>query len=296
MVIADVTDQNRNVLFEVGYGMGIMRRPYFIVNEERDKLAQVSVIKDMKAIHYSVPQDIIDAFPMADVVRDRDLRPANLELCRLLRQWARLFRPRSAYVLLPDDKYHRTEIGSTIGNALTALAIEQITRERLSHRFYAECKAISQAEFVIGDWVSDEVKGAEEKNANVAFLLGFTLALGKKLVILQQTPVAKRMIDMVEVIEEYDRAEGIPDVLRDKLASQDLASPMTPEDDVPALVKRELTTYRIHHRLMNVDNFEFIYKNRRRFKPTAEESAFLELCANHYRYPKWGYQQTEFQF
>ncbi|MHC4402880.1 MAG: GAF domain-containing protein [Planctomycetota bacterium] len=293
MLLADTTELNRNVLFEAGYALGLRKRVYFLVSSGRIRSSALTVPGDLESIYYESSQDILSRFPPSDTISIRELNPESTEFARAMRSLSRNIRLRSAYCLFPDDRYHQTDIKEVIYKTLTELHVEVIERERISHRFFSELKAISEAEFVVGDWVGDNSKDSDAKNSDTAFLLGLAMALGKKLIILQQRPVEKRMIDMHGVIAEYDGNHDIVRIVGEKLGSENLKRAIQPEEDVSSLVKRELTTYRIHERLMSRENFEFVYQHRDLVKPNEDERAFLELCANAYGYPKWGFQQVE---
>ena len=293
MILAETTDLNRNVLFEIGYALGASRGAYSLVSNSRVKPRELPLTRDLERIFYDNSRDILEHFGDAAQVTEQDLSRGSSELTRILSNWNRGFRANTAYCLMPADKYHVTDTREILSDALDGLGIEEIQCESLSHKFYAECGAINEAEFVIGDWVGDDIEDAEGKNAGVAFLLGLTMALGKKIIILQQTPVAKRMIDMSGVIAEYQQDEEIAAILQKKLGSDSFRQNVRPEDDAVSLVKREFTTYRIHGRLMSKESFDFVYENQQFLSLSAAEQQFLELCANHHAYPKWGYRQVE---
>ncbi|MBM4041231.1 MAG: hypothetical protein FJ290_22240 [Planctomycetes bacterium] len=296
MILAEISKLNRNVLFEAGYAIGAKRCAWFLRSNTKSKSGELTIIRDYETIYYNGSKDIVASFPSSRRANLAHVKARTSEFARALRSWTGEFKPGTAYCILPDDEYHRGDIMEIISAALKEMKIAVLTARGAGHRLFAECRAINEAEFVIGDWVGDETDGAEEKNANAAFLLGFTMALGKKMIILQQKPTRKRMVDMHGVIMEYERDEEIPKLLRQRLGSETLRRTERLEDVVANLVKREFETYVDLKRPMSRENFDFVYKNRACFKPTPAQLAFLQFCANHYGFPKFGFRPTEFQF
>jgi hypothetical protein len=114
----------------------------------------------------------------------------------------------SILLLIPDDEYHLKVVKPKVESLLKNRKINN-AEKILGHDLCNYCKAIQESEFVIGDFVSDTSIKKEEKNSKISFLLGFSLAMEKKVIILQQEPVHKKIIDFGKMTKLYTDADQI---------------------------------------------------------------------------------------
>ncbi|HUW97184.1 MAG TPA: hypothetical protein VMW58_15490 [Anaerolineae bacterium] len=203
-VLSEVTDLNRNVLFEHGYAIAVRRHGLLL--RDRSKAPQeFPLLKDVEQVYYENRSDILShvtRFEIDDT--DERRRPLRLigmcQTCQIdprynliyfLKNGSRSDAVRAIEKLLRKDKIFDV--------------IDDNPNDIGGHEVHQYCKRIQQARYVVAHFVSDERRDHHLVNARVAFLMGLAVGFGKRVLIMQETPAAKKMIDLRGVIREYDR-------------------------------------------------------------------------------------------
>src|SRR5439155_7142385 len=78
------------------------------------------------------------------------------------------------------------------------------TEEHLTHKLHSYCVNLREAQFVIGHFVRDDRTDHLGQNALTALLVGIALGFGRRVLVLQEGPVRKPMIDLKGVIHKYE--------------------------------------------------------------------------------------------
>jgi len=89
------------------------------------------------------------------------------------------------------------------------------------HILCSHCRAIKKSTYVIGFLINEKAENYAEKNAEISFLLGMASAYGKKLIILQETPMTKIMLDVSGKIREYSKMEDASKIIEKNIQREE---------------------------------------------------------------------------
>lgn len=202
--LSEVTSLNRNVLFEHGYAIGVRRHGLLL--RDKTKIAEeFSLLKDVEQVYYENRIDILNHLAKFEIdEKDPVERPLRLiGMCQTCDEDER----QDLIYFLKNGS--RSDAIRNIDRFLRKQNIFQVIddnpNDMAGHEVHQYCKRIQQARYIIAHFVSDDRKGHQTLNARVAFLIGLAMGLGKRILILQERPVGKKMIDLKGIIQEYDR-------------------------------------------------------------------------------------------
>ncbi len=208
LLLAEVTDPNVNVLFEIGYALAVGRDALLLVNS-RVKPWDRRVLRTLESVYYETREDI-----HAHVTRlmdsREDISPSPPDRAAVLDRMG-IFdgteNPGTVHHLKPRG---RSDISNAVDSALGRGMFTPTSSDAadpLYDEFYEQARAIHRSSLIVGTLVSSDNVDAESINANVALLAGFAVGLGKQVLLLQQTP-ARSFIDtgtmLVEVQTETE--------------------------------------------------------------------------------------------
>lgn len=209
-VIADVTTLNFNVLFEMGYALGLG--------------APVVPVRDSS---YALDQRLFDQLGILDTLGYVDFDTGDT-LARLLGQKARpVFRKRQEHKLLTDVPiYMVLPERSTEGSA----AFEAVVKKsHLGFRAYERTElprlSLHEAERQIGgslgffSYLVDPARAdSTVHNAMCAFLAGMALSRGQVVALVQENSESSSPIDYRDLVKPHDLAKEVEPLLRDAVA------------------------------------------------------------------------------
>lgn len=204
VVIADVTTLNFNLLFEVGYalGLGVSVLP----------IRDTSNIKDVKAFE---ELGILDTFGYFDYRNAGELRDGILS-----RQNLPPFSLQAPVLNVEQPLYL---IKSPVDNEGMIKVLSVVKKSRLRFRTF-DAKEVARLSLhdaykqtlssraVLLHLLAPEIRGANVHNARCAFIAGLAMATQKHVLMLQQGLV-KQPIDYRDVILAYTKASQIPELL-----------------------------------------------------------------------------------
>lgn len=209
-IIGEITVHNRNVMFEMGYAIGMGRVPYFLVEKETKREEPTNF--DLKRIDYTSLNEILDTFSPSMLHKELPLKrpPTITKSCceKEIHEYNR-----SVFLLIPNSSRHQEVLKPALIKQIENLDYKIIT-PTFGHAMCNNCESILKSEYVVGDFVSDNIENSEILNIEIAFYLGLAVGLGKKVIILQEKPHEKRMIDMTGLIKEYVDSDEAQQIVR----------------------------------------------------------------------------------
>lgn len=215
-IFSEVTELNRNVLFEHGFALALGLKGYLLVESGIKRDSDLDVLRDIERITYSNREDILVAVgklvPDAlDIQYSENGEPKVLGHFDLSSTQTQIGK-----VVLLKAGQGRTDGFKRIEKSLrlSRMPAEIIdTEEHLHHQLFSYCTRLKQSNFVIGHLVSDRRQNHQNQNALSALLLGLAVGFGKQVLIFQETPAARPMIDLGGVLHEYSTEAALDNIL-----------------------------------------------------------------------------------
>jgi hypothetical protein len=208
VLVADLTTLNDNVLFEVGFAIGLGKRlwPIRDVSYEKDK----KLLKSLDFLGYTgyhdfrSSSDIVSNFLMEKPweAKDPNDQVNHFYYEPQLDQVSRLFYLKSNHA--SDGSIELTSLVKK--SRLPTTSIDPQENIQQSLRDYA--KAVSSCIGAIVHMVDANRQDATIHNARCAMIAGLALAMGKPVLILQEGEI-ERPIDFGEIIRSYSNAKNI---------------------------------------------------------------------------------------
>ena len=214
-IIGEITVHNRNVMFEIGYAIGMGRVPFSLVEKETKREEPIKF--DLKRIEYTTLDEVLGKFSPSMLYKELPLirYPTFTKSCceKEISE-----NNRYVFLLIPNSPRHQEVLKPALIKQIEELDYK-IIPPTFGHAICNTCESILKSEYVVGDFVSDNIGNSEILNVEIAFYLGFALGRGKKVMILQEKPHEKRMIDMKGLIEDYVDSDDAKQIVRDILTS-----------------------------------------------------------------------------
>ncbi|GAB9131454.1 hypothetical protein ACVMGC_003578 [Bradyrhizobium barranii subsp. barranii] len=176
IVVGDITDLNFNVVYELGYGIGLGKRALPIISRafahSQQEAQEVGIFDTLLYEQYATANDLLGLLNVAQPGRrfatDYPLDPLPL------------------YIVLPpvltDDANQLVTRARRAG--LRPRTYDQFDQARLSATDAVRAVAISSG--VVLQLLAPEMKGAKEHNLRTAFVAGISHALGKPTLLLKK--------------------------------------------------------------------------------------------------------------
>jgi hypothetical protein len=213
--ISEVTDLNRNVLFEHGYALGA-RRHGLLLRNRSVRLSEFPLLGDVDQLLYGNRGDILSEMhkydPDKNDPRKRPLRLIGMcRNCQIDEVIDRLYFLKSG---------SRSDVMRMIGRLLRRSpfrVVDDDPNDIAGHQIHQYCRRVQEARHIVGHFVSDRAIDHERINARVAFLMGLAVGFGKRVLILQESPVEKKMIDLLGLIREYETESQAKEIVENWL-------------------------------------------------------------------------------
>lgn len=222
MVIADVTTLNFNVLFEIGFAIG-MRTPVLLIRD-------TSYIKDR---HFFDELGILDTIGYLDFNNSKELASAvigNLKKKPLFLSGQEINRAHSIYLI----KSHIDTDGSIkITSSIKKSGLRFRTfdpKEDVRLTLHEAWKQVSSSLGIVAHLLTEARAGSPINNARCSFVAGMAVAAGKKVLMLHEG-IDSFPIDYRDIIKEYKDISMIPKkiepfFINTILKLQDLSTPI----------------------------------------------------------------------
>ena len=218
-LLAEVTEPNLNVLIEVGYALAVGRQPLLLQDKNRKTWTR-ELLTTLESCYYATREDIHDHIARWQQARSPDTFEPNRRL------------PFLDNMGIYDDK----EVRGTTYHLKPKVSTDWISRvdrsfnrspfrltsmdpsDSVYDEFYPQARQIQRASLIVASFISEEHIDWLENNANVALLTGFSIGLGKQVLVLQEKP-AVSILDLGSVslpFEAEDQVQEIVDAWIDK--------------------------------------------------------------------------------
>jgi hypothetical protein len=202
--IAEWTIPNENVMFELGYATANQR----IVTRLRNKAwgdywKKEDIFRSEEWLGYSTLEEIEDKFKSykIDTPYQCICGPCDREISEDV----------DAYVLIPWS-YNELETSILKPNILETLCANGLEKIEFSDTRDVEhnCRKLRGAKYVIGVFPEDQEDGSHiVQRAGVAFFLGLAAGFGKRVILLQKTPVTREVFDLLKVLNAFENMQKL---------------------------------------------------------------------------------------
>ena len=217
-LLADITEPNLNVLLEIGYALAVGRQPLLLQDKNRKSWTR-DLLTTLESCFYATRPDIHEHIarwqaqsPEADAPNRRLTFLENMGL------YDHHEVPGTTYHLKPKVS---TDWISRVDRSFNKSYFKLTSMDpsdSVYDEFYPQARQIQRASLIVASFVSTDHIDWAENNANVALLTGFSIGLGKQVLVLQQEPLAP-ILDLGSVsrpFEAEDQVQGIVDAWIDK--------------------------------------------------------------------------------
>lgn len=209
LILAETSDTNPNVLFEVGYAIGSGKRVYQLIDNDYAARVSLAPLEAVTEIRYS-GRDDVKAFLLGANLGANPLYE-QLGLDRAVSHSGRLY-------FIPARN------ARDINNAALAICKESAfdvgtidMRDSDYDSLVSQAQSIAQADVVVLLLVSEDVKDHHETNAQTMLFAGIAEGLGKDFIVLAQEPL-RRYLDLEEHIVPFKSEEEVEFRLKRALA------------------------------------------------------------------------------
>jgi len=218
-VLSEITDLNRNVLFEHGYAIAVQRHGLLLRDKTRMP-QEFSLLRDVEQVYYENRADILKHVAKFKI-DNRDPEERSLRLIGMCPTCEVEERYNLIYFLKNESRLDAVQaINKLLRKERLFDVIDDNPNDIAGHEVHQYCKRIQQARYVVAHFVRDERRDHQVLNARVAFLMGLAMGFGKRILILQERPIGKKMIDLKGVIREYDRESQVRAIVQAWLDKQ----------------------------------------------------------------------------
>ena len=223
-LLAEITEPNLNVLLEIGYALAVGRQPLLLQDTNRKSWTR-DLLTTLESCFYATRQDIHDYIARWQKDRSPDTYGPNRRLPFLdnMGIYEDQEVPRTTYHLKPKvstDWISRVDRSFNKSNfKLTSMD----PSDSVYDEFYLQARQIQRASFIVASFVSTKHIEWEEKNAKVALLTGFSIGLGKQVLVLQQEPTAP-ILDLGSVSRPFEAENQVQKIVDAWIDNQDRIS------------------------------------------------------------------------
>lgn len=220
-ILSEFTALNRNVIFEHGFGLAIGMRGVIAVDKTRRKPSILTNFRDIEWKEYESREEVV--LHVATLAENDKLlkEPSANGVPKVLGEWdlddvATDF---DKVCFLRTDQPNRDNV-KRITSILRRCPFDVTTvepEEFQTHRLLDHCRTIKSSFAVVGHYVSSDTIDHEKHNALTALLLGLAVGFGKRILVLQEKPIDKQMIDLGGVLREYKTLGELERILLEKI-------------------------------------------------------------------------------
>ena len=211
-LLAEVTEPNLNVLLEIGYALSVGRQPLLLQNKNRNSWTR-DLLTTLESCFYETRQDICEHIARWQAVSPES-NPPNRRLPFLdnMGIYDNYEVGATAYHLKPkiptdwisqvDRSFHKSSFKLTSVDPSDSVYDE----------FYPQARQIQRASLIIASFVGTDHIDWAENNASVALLTGFSIGLGKQVLVLQQEPICP-ILDLGSVARPFEAEDQVKDIV-----------------------------------------------------------------------------------
>ena len=217
-LLADITEPNLNVLLETGYALAVGRQPLLLQDKNRNSWTR-DLLSTLESCFYATRPDIHEHIarwqagsPGSDGPNRRLTFLDNMGI------YDHQEVPGTAYHLKPKVSTDWISRVDRCFNKSPFKLTSMDPSDSVYDEFYPQARQIQRASLIVASFVSTDHIDWEENNANVALLTGFSIGLGKQVLVLQQKPLAP-ILDLGSVSRPFEaeaQVQGIVDAWIEK--------------------------------------------------------------------------------
>ena len=218
-LLAEVTEPNANVMMEIGYALAVGRQPILLQNRNRSAWARY-LLNTLESCFYQTREDIHEHISrwqaQSSFSSDPSQRLPFLEQMGIyeheeVRGTAYHLKPR-----ISTDWISR--IDRTFGQSYFKLS-SMDPSDSVYDEFIPQARQIQRAPLIVASFVSKSDKDWQKHNAHVALLTGFSIGLGKQVLVLQEEPIAP-ILDLGSVSRKFEAESEVQGIVESWIDKQ----------------------------------------------------------------------------
>ena len=213
-LLAEVTEPNPNVMLEIGYALAVGREPILLKDKNR-KGWERNLLTTLEGCYYETRDDILNyiASLQSQERKTPEVPNRRLPFLENMGIFDHFEIPTTVYHLKPSIA---TDWISRVDRTLkkSPLTLSSMDpSDSVSDEFYPQAREIQRASLIVASLVSAANEGWEQRNANVALLIGFAIGLGKQVLVLQEKPLAP-ILDLGTVARPLETETEADEIVR----------------------------------------------------------------------------------
>ena len=205
IVVGEVSSPNRNVFLEIGYAVGADKKILLLSHEKFRKTQCLFSELGFYVNQYKYAGEIVKAVNEGNAKLMLELDDSIVQ------------ESASASVLFADPETQLGSLQDVTETVLEKKSMRVVEDVGSAHGSERVLRKIAASEWVIAVFVGENYRDHSTLNSRVAFYLGIALSTGKKVVVLQQLPEEKMMIDLAGVVERFSNISQVRDILMRRL-------------------------------------------------------------------------------
>ena len=211
-LLAEVTEPNLNVLLEIGYALAVGRQPLLLQDKNRTSWTR-DLLTTLESCFYETREDIYEYIARwqarSSIPSEPNRRLPFLEQMGIydhqeVRETAYHLKPKVStdWISRVDRSFNKSRFKLTSMDPSDSVYDE----------FYPQARQIQRASLVVASFVGKDHISWAQTNANVALLTGFSIGLGKQVLVLQQEPIAP-VLDLGSVSRPFEAENQVQDIV-----------------------------------------------------------------------------------
>ena len=212
-LLAEITEPNLNVLLEIGYALAVGRPPILLQNKNRKSWTR-DLLTTLESCFYATRDDIHEHIGQWQQDRPAGTFEPNRRLSFLdnmgfyddkeVRGTTYHLKPKvpTDWISSVDKSFNRSYF------KLTSMD----PSDSVSDEFLPQAHQIQRASLIVASFVSQDHINWAENNANVALLTGFSIGLGKQVLVLQEEPIAP-ILDLGNVSRPFEAEDQVREIV-----------------------------------------------------------------------------------
>ena len=211
-LLAEVTEPNLNVLLEIGYALAVGRQPLLLQDKNRTSWAR-ELLTTLESCLYATRQDIYEYMTRWQAQSSVPCEPnRRLPFLEKMGIYDHQEVRGTAYHLKPKVSTDWTSRVDRSFNKSYFNLTSMDPSDSVYDEFYPQARQIQRASLIVASFVSKDHIDWAQNNANVALLTGFSIGLGKQVLVLQQEPIVQ-ILDLGSVSRTFEAESQVQDIV-----------------------------------------------------------------------------------
>lgn len=218
-ILAEVTELNLNVLMEIGYALAVGRHP-ILLRDQNIVTRRHKLLSSLEDCPYTTRPDIHDFIQRWFSKHSESISPNRwLPFLENMGIYDDQVSPQTTYHLKPKVS---TDWISRIEKSLKRSHFKLTSMDpsdSVYDEFYVQARQIQRSSHIVSSFISTDHVESEVKNASVALLTGFSIGLGKQVLVLQEEPIAS-ILDLGTVSRPFETEHQAQRIVEDWIKKQ----------------------------------------------------------------------------